>query len=120
MAVRLALLSVLVTACSLWPSGISRDEAIRIALQDGPMTNPVVLDARVGRFEDLVDEDAGFGSAEEMQRQVWAVTLRGIMAACPGGPGLGGGACVPGAATKTVYIEARTGFVTAAEVRMGP
>ena len=120
MAARLALMSVLVTACSLWPGGISRDEAIRIALQDGPITNAVVLDARVGRFEDLVDEDAGFGSAEEMQREVWAVTLRGFVAACRGGPAPEGGACVPGAATKTVYIEAKTGFVTAAEVRMGP
>jgi hypothetical protein len=115
--VRELLLALLVAGCSMWPSGFTQEQAIQVARDATMVTNPILVDVRAGRLIDLrSDPSTNFGTAEEMERQVWAVTFRGLIDICP--PARSGGAqnpCQAQLAMSIVYVDRETGQVTAAE-----
>lgn len=101
---RLAIVGVLLSACAL--SGVSRDEAARLAVQAaGPDSS--VLSAEHGQLDDFIDP-RGLPDAHR-KSGVWAVVVAGEF---PGEcviTATGRSRCPPPAQTALVLLDDRTG-----------
>lgn len=101
---------VLVAACGLWPSGISRDQAIEIASEHAGLRDPVFVAA------DVKDASAIEWHGPAPVGRLWVIRFRGIASACGPAPAPGNppNPCFEMAAESTVYLEYATGeFVSA-------
>lgn len=100
---RLAILGVLLSACAL--SGVSRDEAARLAVQAAGEVSSV-LSAEHARLDDFIDPR---GLPDARHRGVWAVVVAGEF---PGEcviTATGESRCPPPAQTALVLLDDRTG-----------
>jgi len=109
-AVACVLGAVLVGGCQDFPaaSGISREQAIELALRAGiPLEQAVVTRAREGTLRALrVNESGEPGPGIDLNEVVWQVTLEGIWTVCPP---VRGGECRRFKATTHVYLDHGTG-----------
>lgn len=100
----LLLVASLLVACG---GGIGREEAMEIALREGGAEGATVVRAERGP---LLRFTLGRTTADEPRdREAWAITLSGSFAGeCVLDPA-GESVCPPGATSKLVVLDARTG-----------
>ncbi len=119
MILRIALAAFVVAGCWRGPTGISREQAIDLALHEGSdLEQPiVVLGAREGRLAELRNDPSGqIGPIEDQDRLVWEVILQGRISICKPA----GGSCVVAMGTSKVYLDHATGMYLSSETSANP